>query len=244
MQPTLSRRDWVLSCLAVVGVTSVVKADEPRRDAFTAKEILDKVAKTYAELKTYRDSGEVTQVFMMEGQENRIVVKPFKTAFVRPERFRFEYSDASPNGQENVYIICRAAGETQSYWDVLGGIKKEESLRMAIASATGVSSGSAYNVPTLLLNAEFKAGSIVNSKDLKRIEDDKLDGVDCYRIESTTPQGLRIFWIEQKTFLLRVVEGRSVFANFRVEETTRYKPVVDGPIDDKLLEFNPPKPTK
>jgi hypothetical protein len=57
-------------------------------DPFAGK-ILDRMARMYANCKSYRDSGVVaTQYFTDTG--NRTVAKPFATAFVRSDRFRLE----------------------------------------------------------------------------------------------------------------------------------------------------------
>ncbi|MCX6930594.1 MAG: hypothetical protein NT154_46420 [Verrucomicrobia bacterium] len=44
------------------------------------------MATTYPTCKSYRDSGAVTNVFSPQHTD----VKPFRTAFVRPDQFRFE----------------------------------------------------------------------------------------------------------------------------------------------------------
>src|SRR5688572_4169600 len=54
----------------------------------TAEEIMDQMAKTYATARSYRDTGYTAGT--VSGAP--LLSKPFSTAFVRPDRYRFEYS--------------------------------------------------------------------------------------------------------------------------------------------------------
>src|SRR5262245_14319430 len=88
-------------CLVAVLTGLPAGADEPKPDALKAQDVLDRMAKVYASCKSYGDTGIVTTVFV-EATGNRTVEKPFKTAFVRPDRFRFEYAEKL-GGQEVRY---------------------------------------------------------------------------------------------------------------------------------------------
>ena len=48
-------------------------------------------------------------------------------------------------------------------------------------------------------------------------------------------------WVDKKTFLVRRIDSQIKFDNFSTQETTTYKPVIDGEVTDKMLEFDPPK---
>src|SRR5262249_45207002 len=96
-------------CL-IAGVTGLpAGADEPKPDALKAQDVLDRMAKAYAGCKSYRDTGVVKTVFV-EATGNRTVEKPFRTAFVRPDRFRFEYTEKR-GGREDRYIVWRKGKE-------------------------------------------------------------------------------------------------------------------------------------
>ena len=75
---------WVLSAVLAASFSPTVTADEPKQDKLPAKQILDRMAKTYAECKSYHDSGLVKTVFI-QAAGKRTVEKPFTTAFVRPD---------------------------------------------------------------------------------------------------------------------------------------------------------------
>ena len=66
----------------------------PAEDA----EILGRIREAYAECESYQDEGDVTTVFFLEDGERSTHVRPFTTAFVRPDRFRFEFRSRFESG--------------------------------------------------------------------------------------------------------------------------------------------------
>ena len=68
--------------------TSNPKSASKPNDPFS-KQILDRMTKTYADCKSYRDSGVVTTLFVMAGNRDRTMEKHFTTAFVCPRRLPF-----------------------------------------------------------------------------------------------------------------------------------------------------------
>jgi outer membrane lipoprotein-sorting protein len=224
-------------CLLLLGSAAPSAVpDEAKEDAFTAKQVLDRMSKTYADCKTYRDSGVVKTLFVQD-TGNYTVEKPFKTAFVRPDQFRFEYKEETQR-----YIIWSKGKEVQTWWDVQPGIQKPESLRLAVAGAIGVSSGSAARIPVMLMPDNLNKGwGGVRISDAKRIEDGKLEKVECFRLEGKYLGRPITLWIDKKPYLVRRVDEQVKFANFRIEQTTTYDPVINGEITDKMLEFDPPK---
>src|SRR5438477_379323 len=100
-------------CLITAAVVLPLSADEPKPQALKAQDVLDRMAKTYAGCKSYHDSGVVKTVFV-QANGNRTVEKPFTTAFVRPDRFRFEYKEKEGGGPERRYIVWRQGKEVQT----------------------------------------------------------------------------------------------------------------------------------
>jgi outer membrane lipoprotein-sorting protein len=197
--------------------------------------VLDLVAKTYAGCRSYRDSGVVRTVFVRD-KGRRIVEKTFRTAFVRPDRFRFEFEE---NGDR--YIVWRDRDEVLSWWHVKPGVSKVSSLGLALAGATGVSGGSAHTVPALLLPSDVTGWRVTELGEATRIDDARIDEVDCFRIAGSSAGSPHILWIDQKTYLVRRIEEGNRFDEFRTEETTDYDSVLDGEVPDESLRFDPPK---
>jgi hypothetical protein len=136
---------------------------------------------------------------------------------------------------------------------------------MGLAGATGVSGGSARTIPVLLMPDSIEGRRLTELTELKRLEDAKLGGVDCYRIKGKfkvdpaereafrkslkkvtgkdpTPskRGPETLWIDKSSFLLRRIDKETQFDSFRTESTTTYEPLIDERIADKQLQFDPP----
>jgi hypothetical protein len=220
----------------------------------TAEDILAAAEATYARCRTYADTGRVQTVFRdHNGQTNFVTTTPFETAFVRPDRFRFEFSIHSPNSaQFRRHIIVMNGPEVLTGWDIRRGVERPESLRMAIAGATGVSGGAAHTVPAMLMAERVRGRHQAARAELTRLEDGELDGSACYRIrrQVLTPPGLAgadrghapdVLWVDRPSLLLRRIEGGGWFPTFSTESVTTYEPAINEEVPDDHLIFDPPE---
>lgn len=205
----------------------------------SAQEILERTAKAYAECASYRDTG-VVRIVYLEGGGERTEERPFATAFVRPDRFRFEYDETSVLGARRRYIVWRLGNRVQTWWDVKPGVQAQGSLSLALAGATGVSGGSAHAIPALLLPGEVKGRRLTDMTDIRRVADANVGGADCYCIEGRYADMPRTVCVDRGTFLVRRIEFEESFPNFRTHETTTYEPSIDEPVPQELLAFDPP----
>ena len=221
-------------------------------DEAQARLIIARMANAYANCESYRDTGVVESRYI-EKTGSRTVEQPFTTAFVRPGRFRFEYSSNEGGEKPYRYIICSQPKESPSWWDwiwsntndvntwwdVQPGIKTSKSLGFALGGATGVSGGSAPTTAALLLPGEVW-GSLTSLQDLRLPAERKLGGVECFRVEGSYGKLPTTFWIDKETYLLRRREQLMTLTDFSVEQTTTYQGVIDQPVAAELLAFNPP----
>src|SRR5690348_1665880 len=104
----------------------------------TAADVLAKMAAVYAGCGTCRDRG-IVQITFLSADGKRTTELPFTTAFVRPDRFRFEYQEQVPQRR---YIVWARGKDVRTWWTIEPGVSREKSLDMALAGATGVSGGS------------------------------------------------------------------------------------------------------
>jgi outer membrane lipoprotein-sorting protein len=220
-------------------LSSLSYAGEPKQDTLTAQELLEHMAKTYADCKTYRDSGIVRTLFVQADRDHTIE-KPFSTAFVRPDRFRFEYKEKKKNDQSNRYIIWRKGEDVQSWWDIAPNLRRPLSLGRALNYASGVSGGSSRTVPALLIMDEVGRLQPIDFTNAKRIKDAMLDKVACFRIQGQSVGSPMTIWIDKKRFLIRRIDSQRKFDDFRTEQTTTYEPVINGEISAEMLKFDPP----
>jgi hypothetical protein len=201
------------------------------------------MATIYAECESYRDSGVVTTVFF-ESRGQRTVKRPFTTAFVRPDRLRYEFLDRRGEEEFDRYLVWRAGEEIRTWWDVNPGVEHESSLERALAGATGVSGGSAYTIPGFLLPDELNGSLAARLRDPEVLANGEIGGARCHRIRGIAAGGARpepvTYWIEAESKLLRRIEEQMRFDDFGTVETTDYEAEIDVPIDASLLAFDPP----
>jgi hypothetical protein len=235
------------------------------------EEILAAMAEMYATCTSYRDAGRVTTRFIDRDGRSRTSIKPFTTAFVRPDRFRFEYRDriGEADGEWDRYLIWAEGGWVRAWWDVRPGVEEPESLDLALAGATGVSGGSAHAVPSLLLRGAVTGSRLPRLVGVVSLGDTDLDGVACYRLrgilglppvdpaqqereheELFRATGVRLerverdpvtVWIDRGTLLVRRIQEETRFETFRTENRTDYEPEIGVAITDRELRFDPPE---
>ncbi len=212
-----------------------------------AETILAKMAETYRKCKRYSDSGMVQTTFISSDKRQRIDRKPFKTVFIRPDRFRFQFRSKIVTGQlqrENIYIIFKAHDLIRSWWDLNPIVKTENSLSMAIAGATGVSGGASHTIPALLMPNHITGRRLTDLQDPIRIDDEYFRNQDCFCIHGYMKDTEMIIWISKRSNLVLKIEELHNFSDFKTEKVTTYYPSIHRKIAKKSLAFNPPVPVQ
>ena len=211
-------------------------------------------AKVYAGCRSYRDAGEVRTAVVTDGGRAGSD-RPFTTVFVRPERFRFQFTDPGLGERSSSYIVWSDGTEVRSWWDAKPGVRQPGSLQAALAPAAGISGGSSVRVPGLLMPASLGEGPLLVTPE--SIEDGTDRGVTCFRIRGRTRKtpytlsmGARVLtvkdesvtlWIDRATFLLRKVQETRTFDTYTSESTTTYTPEVNVEIPAAQLVFGAPE---
>lgn len=226
--------------LAFVIVLAVAFSSQGQ--SLSAQQIIDRSMAVYANCISYVDEGEVKTLFL-ESDRKRTVIKPFTTAFVRPSDFRFEYKERRGEEEWDSYIVWKDAESVKTWWSIRPGVESPETLSRALAGATGVSSGSANTIPTLLM-PEMKMGSSIKSlSGLKLVGEEEVNGSKAYKIEGTDLRNRSVtLWLDEASFLIVKTFRTASFPKFETETTTTYKPQVNVSADGKLA-FNPPSVT-
>lgn len=217
-------------------------AAEPVQETLSIAQILDNMNAAYANARSYQDSGMILTKFPFLPNEK----KQFTTVFLRPDRFRFEYQKINglmDSDDDERYIVWQNGTETKSAWTLNDRIKNETSLGMAVAGATGVSSGSAYTIPALLIPKEIGGRMLtkeqIKDATLKETYGSDQPDCDCYHIQGTFAGDPITLWIDKTHFMIRKIHQKH--SKTATDEITTYNPILNETIPEDALTFRPPK---
>ena len=139
----------------------------------------------------------------------RTVKRPFFTKFVRPKLYRYEFTERSGDGEDerNRFVIWSdAAPERSKTWWTIQPEIKEGPLAMAIAAGAGISGGSAFTVPNLLMPDTIPGLPLTGLKDPKLVGEEAVDEAPCDKIEGKNVRGdTQTVWIDKATSLVRKI---------------------------------------
>jgi hypothetical protein len=216
--------------------------------------ILSRMRTAYATCRTYRDSGIVRNTIFQDEGFHQSHEWTFATAFVRPDRFRFEYGRKALPGTRGPgyrHVIWRRGNEIRWLRDQPTGADQmptppglvEEDVRWALVFANGTSRESSTNVPLLLMATDAgwpRRPPKLPWDQAERVDTVTLDGSRCYRITGTRGRTPVTVWIDAATFLLRKTHRQDQGGNRPIETTVTYDAAVDTEIPETLLELNAP----
>src|SRR5580692_5380013 len=156
-----------------------------------AKALLEEVAACYASITSYFDCGAVhTQLI----ENDRMFTTMFSTLYKKPSLYRFEFERPHPYPPLQNIITRNAVvfdGSTAYTWKQTGADDPQtefaESFSLAIAAATGVSSGSAPRIGRLLIPA-IGGLTILDLVDLRQGMDTVVDGTPCHSVAARYPK--------------------------------------------------------
>jgi hypothetical protein len=230
---------WFL-CVLVVALVGDQSAPAQPADGLTAEQILQRVKDTYANCKTYRDKGLVKIRFIV-GKGGWTQERPFATAFVRPERFRYEFTDKQVLLKTR-YIVYRNGKDVRTWWELTKEVEKHESLSNGFAGACAITGGSALDVPGLLMPGEIGHSPLAwKSPQRSRLADETLGKAACYcLLQKGEDHDETALWIDKATHLILQTKEKTDLKEFKTETTTTYEPVLDKEVPEALLAFGAP----
>lgn len=186
-------------------------------NAPTAAEIIERVKARYASCRSYEDTGQQSTRFTHEGSGSaprfRTTKKKFRTAFVRPDLFFFEFREVGlgPESEWEYGVVCATPSGTQRWWSLRSPHDKPGDLSNELGAFAGVSRGTSVVVPSSLIPTLRTASPLPDPETATLLDDMDLDGVRCHRIEGKNhPMRLaKIAWVEAETYDLRRTDERS-----------------------------------
>ncbi|HSL55603.1 MAG TPA: DUF2092 domain-containing protein [Pyrinomonadaceae bacterium] len=204
-----------------------------------ATRILNNMFSVYARAASYQDEGIL--VTTTDTPTGGLIEKmPFKTFFKRPGLFRFEWTDFTITKLGRTYRIWSNGTDAFTYWEP-DRYEKEESLGLAVAGATGVSSTTVNTVSDLLLPDELGPSALKRLTRVSLLGEDVFEGVHCYRIKATEDGESIELWIGKNDLLLRKLRReRKQGDELRIREEIRKKIQVDQAIAENVFNYKPP----
>lgn len=232
---------YALFCCAQSSPTCAeeIKSEFKRGPDLTAEEIISRMLKEYESCQSYQDEGNVETQF-----PNSTDIHLFSTAFVRPNRFRFESAEQLPPDRPSRRVVVWRDGDLiRSWWAANKELREFHELDIALAGPSAVSGGSAIRISRLLMSPQFlpQWGKFY-FKNAKLLGEEKANGVPCYKLEITRPAnaGNETIWIDQEQFLIRKVLEEVRADGVKATTITTYHPQVNIDLDPAMFTFVPP----
>jgi outer membrane lipoprotein-sorting protein len=223
--------------VAILAFGLPVLAQAPRKT--DAKRILNNMARVYSRFESYQDEG-ILVTTNDEPTGGTIEKMPFKTFFKRPDLFRFEWIDYGITRLGRTKLIWFNGKEAFTYWEP-DRYEKEESLSLAIAGATGISSGTVNTVSELFLPDEAGRSMLKRLEKVSLTGEEVFEGVRCHRIKATDGGDPVELWVGKNDFLLRKFRRETKYEDrLRIEEEIRRKIQVNQSIPEVVFNYKPP----
>lgn len=223
-------------------------------DNFNADELIKRVKDLYASCDSYVDRGQITSILPRSEGDSIISYQTFSTAFIRPEKFRFEFRNRFPEGQFGRYVVWREGVSVKTWWYAHNPkVKVEENIGLGLAGATGVSHGVAVIIPQLLMPDEIGTRGLFDGE-VGVICCEECLGRECAKI--LVKSGRKHFiWIEVETgLIIRIEEHQQISyqdsgfvhvmtvgsGNLNSRTIINYEPQFNMEIMPMQLEFGEP----
>jgi hypothetical protein len=222
---------------------------------FSAQDRLAASSRLYKSVRTYRDDGMLIQELSVQGRQIKSE-KPFKTAFERGGRFRWQFRHSATPGAKPDQLFAIWSTDSKSfdfYWTVTRKGQTGQKLGMPLVSATGISSGAATAIIPLL-NIDKDGPTLrLMTTDLLEPENkgqEEIEKIQCWKISGKAKFGDTkvTLWLDgegliRKIFNETIVDPAKLPAStnksipisraFTTYTTMTFKPIInEAKIDD------------
>jgi RNA polymerase sigma factor (sigma-70 family) len=226
------------------GAVTVAISQINSEDKWTPQEIAKHAQDTYAVLSSYSDDGKV-----IEEVGGQTITTTFNIRLQRPNLYRIEWSQAMTPSITNGGVVWSAGDGDFTMMNRNGQPiikqRKNKDMQTTLASATGLSGQASAMIPEAFFKQYW--GNALNpaSVMLQRQADEKVNGVDCYVLSSSTGpktgQGvvavqntMTTFWIGKLDHLIHQTRTGVEAASIRLPQFS------DADLKEMLQEQNKP----
>ncbi len=238
---------WRFTKIAPVAVASCLALFAGRSaPAQSAESILQKARDSYAQMKSYADSGIVLSEYGTSSEDKHT----FSTAFNRAPRHLL--LDFHKQGGDR-YVVWADPDAFHTWWKTTGQRTDyaNPNNTPAISLSGPNTGGVALKIPTLLYGRAFESAMLkIGNPVLEGSEE--MGGNRCYRITgrasdvyAATGHEVNIrrvtVWIDTESFLIcKMVEEGQAVPGQRNRTTTSYHPRANPKLDDAQFKFTSP----
>lgn len=175
-------------------------------EAMMAGQILDKVAATYASMEAYEAQGSITSDIDSGGTKMTLETS-FSILLKKPNLYLITWTQNNMPmaGMAQSGAVWSDGTQPYLYMGMMKAYSKMGSDELALASATGISGGAAFTIPSLFLSL-FKEQPAPFSRliDPKIERSEKVGEDECYVIGSSSPISKKeVLWVSKTNFLLK-----------------------------------------
>lgn len=208
-------------------------------DKRTAAEVLERMAATYREAKTYRDQAAYHETFTAKQTGVMQTPPPHRVAvtFERPGKFRMERivpsqaKESTDIGKAPAFSVIAASDGTNLRATISGLPDQllEKSLPEKLsktqlapdplldANLIPVPLENLYPQLDLLLSTEDSPPRLFDNEKAQLLSSKPIDGQPCYRVQLEQSDGKRVLWISQETYQLKRVEAPTEAARAQLD---------------------------
>jgi outer membrane lipoprotein-sorting protein len=175
----------------------------------TPSKICEKVGATYKSMQTYKAEGTITSDIDTGGTKMNIETS-FSIILKKPNLYLISWTQKNMPmpGMAQSGTVWSDGTQPYLYMGIMSAYSKITTDEMALASATGISGGAAFTIPSLFLSA-FKEQSAPFSrlKDPKIEKVEKVGKEECYVLSGPSAISKReTFWISKTSYLITKYE--------------------------------------
>ncbi len=202
----------------------------------SARAFLEAVYERHRSVQTYTDTG-LSRSLGTRGPR----LCTFETSFQRPNLLRFAFERPHPSrGLAHLVSRCVVGHDGTrpffwaSHYESNAKTEHPETLDLAVAGATGISSGTAHTIAALLL-PEVTGFKLLDLHKIRFRRNRKIDGVPCTCVSGLHPFAGRLTaWFGTEDLLLR-----RLYRQHSNSEELRFAPLANAPLPETIFDAPP-----
>jgi thiol-disulfide isomerase/thioredoxin len=231
---------YVVAAVALAACSTGCKKQQPALPELTsAGEVLERMVAAYHEADRYQDNARVQLHFKKQGGKDKVIDQDwdYSVAFARPNKLRMHVYQS--------VVVCdgkklHAALNLDEVRGQILDLSSPEKLTpqnifdadplLSQVLSQGGAAGPPLVLPLLLEEAALDP-VLEGAEKPTLLPPEKTEGESCYRVEVKRPDGRLVFWIDQKSFVLRRIE-------YPTEEFRKGVEEKEGTVEELSLEVN------